>query len=371
MEQGKKYDEHLGRTLRDDLMNGNILRSLRLDFDELREFYIDEERKERLQRLGWFKRTFLQVWWYIKILLLRLSPARRLLLLIGMLLILLSGRLQLFYFPGQSVSVQNQPETYLLGGILIVFVLMLELKDKLLARDELAAGRSVQYALMPPQEPSVPGWSVWLHTEPANDVGGDLVDYISIDPGKHGLVIGDVAGKGLRAALLMAKLQATIRALIPGYRSLDELLSKINSIFFRDSIRSIFASVLYMEVTSGSGNVRLINAGHLPPVHVHDGTVTKIATSDPALGIVPNPEFREVEVSLHPGDYLIAFSDGITEARDRAGRFYDEERVLRVVSAFTDVPPRELGKNILDDVARFRGDAKVYDDLSMVIIRYA
>src|SRR5512138_3275825 len=93
-------------------------------------------------------------------------------------------------------------------------VLMLELKDKLLARSELEAGRTVQLALMPDRPPVVPGWDIWLYSRSANDVGGDLVDYLQIDPQRLGVMLGDVAGKGLPAALLMAKLQATLRALV-------------------------------------------------------------------------------------------------------------------------------------------------------------
>ena len=92
------------------------------------------------------------------------------------------------------------------GGIILIAVLMLELKDKLAARDELEAGRTVQLALMPESSPAVPGWDLWLHTEPANDVGGDLIDHLQIDDSHHGVALGDVSGKALPAALLMVKL---------------------------------------------------------------------------------------------------------------------------------------------------------------------
>ena len=115
--------------------------------------------------------------------------------------------------PSRVGSTQISIHFPTLGIAILLFILMLELKDKLLAREELEAGRAVQRALMPDSGPTIPGWDVSLFTRSANDVGGDLVDYVPLDDQRNGLVLGDVAGKGLPAALLMAKLQSTLRAL--------------------------------------------------------------------------------------------------------------------------------------------------------------
>lgn len=366
MNSRKSDHERLGRTLRDDVLHGNIWPSLRLDFRELKDFYIDEEKKARLAQMGWIKRTVYLMWWYIKILLLRLSPARRVLLLIGMFLIITSGNIQWL-----SGAVRTNTETYLLGGAIIVFVLMLELKDKLLARSELEAGRSVQYALMPPQRPDIPGWDVWLYSEPANDVGGDLVDYIPLENQRHALVLGDVAGKGLRAALLMSKLQSTVRALVPGYTTLAALMSRMNEIFMRDSLRSIFASLVYMELDSGKPKLRMINAGHMPLLLVRNNndTVEHVGKQAPGLGIISEAKYREVPVSMQQGDTIIAFSDGITEARNSGGMFFGEGRLLTVFRQNAHLSAPQIGQKILDEITWFRGDARIYDDISMIIIK--
>jgi phosphoserine phosphatase RsbU/P len=366
MNTRKTDREHLGRTLRDDVLHGNIWQTLRFDFRELKEFYIDEEKKARLETMGWLKRAFYLTWWFIKILLLRLSPARRILLVIGMFLLVTSGSIQ-----WQSGSFRTSPETYLFGGVLIIFVLMLELKDKLLARNELAAGRSVQYALMPPQRPDIPGWDVWLHSEPANDVGGDLVDYIHLDERRHALALGDVAGKGLRAALLMAKLQATVRALIPGYTSLGELMSRINDIFIRDSLRSIFASLVYVELNSHDRNVQFVNAGHMPLLLKRKDrpSIEQTGRQSPALGIVTDAVYNEVTVDMNAGDTLIAYSDGITDARNDGGMFFGEGRLMTLIQHNADLPSETIGRKILAEIAWFRGDARIYDDISMIIIK--
>ncbi len=366
MNSRKTDQERLGRTLRDDVLHGKILESLRLDFRELKDFYIDGEKKDRLAQMGWLKRTLYLIWWYIKILLLRLSPARRILLVIGMFFIVTSGNIQ-----WQSGAVRTNPETYLLGGAIIVFVLMLELKDKLLARSELEAGRSVQYALMPPQRPNIANWDVWLYSEPANDVGGDLVDYIQLDDQCHALALGDVAGKGLRAALLMSKLQATIRALVPGYSSLADLMAHMNNIFIRDSLRSIFASLVYMEIKSHTKDIKMVNAGHMPLLLVRKNNeiVEQVGKQAPALGIISDAVYSESTLEMEKGDTLIAYSDGITEARNDGGMFFGEGRLLTTIKHNAHLSPEQIGQKILKEVAWFRGDAKIYDDISMIIVK--
>jgi phosphoserine phosphatase RsbU/P len=358
--------EHLGRTLRDDIMHGDLWRSLRLDVRELNEFYIDGERKKLLERMGWFKRSLFMVWWFLKILLLRLSPARRVLLVIGMFLIVTSGHIQ-----WRLADFYSAPETYIIGGIIIIFVLMLELKDKLLARSELQAGRSVQYALMPPKRPEVPGWDIWLHSEPANDVGGDLVDYIRFDQCRHALALGDVAGKGLRAALIMAKLQASIRALVPGNGTLETLMSRLNAIFIRDSLRSIFASLVYMEFDETDTTLKAVNAGHLPMLLVKSGAavVEPVGKTGPALGIVSDAVYNETDIPLQQGDTLVVYSDGLTEARNRFGDFFGENRLMRCVQEYAHFPSQQMGQKLLADIITFRGDARIYDDISLIIIK--
>jgi sigma-B regulation protein RsbU (phosphoserine phosphatase) len=198
--------------------------------EDLETFYLDETARRRLAGMGRLRRTFRSIFWLLKSLLMKLTPARRILLAIAFFFLL--PNLQFGGPEGFRLDVQSP----FLSIILIVIVLMLELKDKLIARNELVAGRAVQLALMPPESPAVPGWDVWLYTEPANDVGGDLVDHLQIDAQHHGIALGDVAGKALPAALLMVKLQATLRALVPLFPALDSLGSGLNRILHRDGL---------------------------------------------------------------------------------------------------------------------------------------
>jgi hypothetical protein len=192
-----------------DLNRTDIHRSLRKDLRDLYHFYLDDEDRRKLRGMGSLKRGLVLGWWLLKGLVMNLSPGRRVMLLLSVLLLVFGD----FNFSSGDVSISLNVS--LVSFALVLLILMLELKDKLLARDELEVGRAVQLSLLPAENPSLEGWDIWLFTRPANDVGGDLVDYLPLEGGRLAVFLGDVAGKGLGAALLMAKLQSTLRALAP------------------------------------------------------------------------------------------------------------------------------------------------------------
>jgi len=349
-----------GKTVLEDLRRDDLKRTVRRDFEDLKEFYLNEERRKRLADMGLLKRWFYMTGWLLQSLFFKLTPVRRILLLIGSALILI---------PRFSEANGEHIHLTIFGGLVLLFVLMLELKDKLLAKDELEVGRSVQYALMPKRSPVVPGWSVWLFTRPANEVGGDLVDFQQINERRYGAALGDVAGKGLGAALLMAKLQATLRALAPDFDSLAKLGAKMNAIFCRDSLPNSFASLIYLEFGSDSGVVRFLNAGHIPPVVVQGPAIAETPKGETALGILPDATYSEQSIELHKGDILLAYSDGLTEARNEQGNFFGEQRVLRLLPELGKLTARELGERLLQEIDHFVGEARASDDLSLVILK--
>jgi hypothetical protein len=359
----RKGDHVLRETIVNDFRKGEIGESLRRDFKELYRFYIDAETQHRLESYPRVKRFIYVSWYLLKSLILRLNPARRFLLLLSI----------IFFFWGSTswsagsynVTIDASPLSYLL----LLLVLMLELKDKLLAHDELRIGRTVQKALLPEDNPTIAGWSVWLFTRPANDVGGDLVDYINLENNRLGLALGDVAGKGLGAALLMSKLQSTLRAIAPEYESLSDLGNRINAIFCRDSLPSKFATLVYLELKENSGKVRLLNAGHLPPLVLRSGKVEELPRGAPALGLLKTSKFEEVEIELGPGDLFVAYSDGVTEARNEQDDFYGDQRLKAVIGKSAGISPENAGEKILAEVDAFVGDAPRSDDLSLVLVK--
>jgi hypothetical protein len=340
-----------------------VKRTFSRSFAELQEFYLTTHRRDRLAGMGPVKRAVYLGLWLLTALFLKLSPARRILLVISFWL-MWQGRIQVD--TGNTRIALNFP---FLGIAVLLLILMLELKDKLLARSELEAGRAVQLALMPDRAPSITGWDIWLFTRSANDVGGDLVDYLQIDPGRLGVALGDVAGKGLPAALLMAKLQATLRALASECASLGELGRRVNRIVHRDGLPNRFATLVYLELAPDSGRVRLVNAGHMPPLLLTSRSVEELPRGSIALGIVPDADFVEQQVEFRAGEMLLVYSDGVTEAMNRAGDFFGDERLRTTLAAAGASTAERAGQSVLAAVDAFTGDARVFDDLSLVVLK--
>lgn len=357
-------------TLRQDLRDVHTslkthgFRPLGRSFSELEEFYLSSTRKQKLAAMNPVKRWFVMAWWLLKSLFFKLTPARRVMLVAGLLLMVSSGRTTF-----GSTNVQVSFNFPLVGVTLILLVLMLELKDKLLARDELEAGRAVQRALMPDQSPAIPGWNVFLYTRSANDVGGDLVDVLRLDAARYAISVADLAGKGLPAALLMAKLQATIRALAPDAVSLPDLARRVNRTLHRDGIPGSFATMVYVELTADSPRIRLVTAGHMPPLVLRGRTFEELPRGALALGVMADVTYVQQDVDLARGDTLIVYTDGVTEAMDRNGDFFGDERLRALLPSLAGLDAAGTAGRILGAVDAFVGDAPPHDDVSLAIVR--
>ncbi|MCX6538574.1 MAG: PP2C family protein-serine/threonine phosphatase [Acidobacteria bacterium] len=348
----------------DDVRSGGFWAAIRRTFDDLESFYLSDEYRLRLQEMSRVKRFFVRLWWLLKSLFLKLTPARRVLLIFA--LCILSFR--------ASTSTQGSHggasiDTPVLGAGLLLLLLMLELKDKLVARHELAAGRAVQRALMPEGNPTVAGWDVWLYTMPANDVGGDLVDHLEVEPGRHALALADVAGKALPAALLMAKVQSTLRALATVATSLTDLASRVNAILCRDGLPNRFVTLVYLDVHADSGRITLVNAGHMPPIVVTPAGFHDLPRGNMAMGLMPRTSFEEQQVELQPGEMLVVYSDGLTDAMNASGDFYGDERLRALMPGLSALTAADAGARLLSSVNAFINNARPYDDISLVILK--
>ena len=335
----QKEEPKIRHTIREDLRSPDLRKNLSEDYRDLKENFLDDDKKEQLKNMRALKRFFKISWWLLRSMFFRMTPVRRLMFVLGITLILMSN------VTVQTGSVSGGGNNlHVFGGIILVFVLMLELKDKLLAKDELEAGHKVQLALMPNEITKIPGWNVWLFTKSANDVGGDLIDYIEFSKKEYGISIGDVAGKGLSAALIMAKLQATIRALAGSDISLSKLIRDINKIFHRDSLKSIFASLVYINVKADNSLLKLVNAGHMPPVMIRENEIKSLPKGGPAIGLIEELDLAETELEFKSGDKLFIYSDGITEASDEKGDFFGEQRLMKVLENQKHRNAQDLGQ---------------------------
>jgi hypothetical protein len=351
------------RYVRDDVRPG-WRAMMRTTMAEVQEFYLTPDHRRRLASMGRVRRGLWLAGWLLKGLFLKLTPLRRVVFLAALILLAASPRLTT-----GAGGTQASADGSMVGAFLLVCLLLLELKDKLLARHELEAGRSVQRALMPDRCPSLAGWDVWLYTRPANDVGGDLVDCLELGPGRVGFTLADVAGKALPAALLMAKVQATLRALATDAPSLSALAAKTNDILCRDGLPNRFATLVYFELRDNDGGVRLVNGGHMPPVLVSGSRFHELQRGDIALGMVPGAGYGEQHQEVRPGEMLIAYSDGLTEALNAAGEFYGEERLHAVFAGVSALSARDAGARILESVDAFIGTTRPYDDLSLIVLK--
>ncbi|MGQ9560399.1 MAG: PP2C family protein-serine/threonine phosphatase [Candidatus Oleimicrobiaceae bacterium] len=347
----------------DSSQQRDLARGLREELRDIYYFYVDPERRQELENKHRLVRWVYVVIWIGTSMLAKLTPLRRFLLLMSLAMVLIHMRYSVNGNEVLSIDLRG------LGFVLLLVVLLLELKDKLLFQDELVAGRAVQEALLPKESPMLAGWDIWLHTRPANEVGGDLVDYVPLAHGRLAICLGDVAGKGLGAALCMAKVQATIRALADFIPSLSRLGRRLNEILCRDGLPQRFVSLIVASVGSRSGRVHMLNAGHLPPLLLRDGQCQELPRGEAALGLTPKTRFRVHSVSLAKGDVLFIYSDGLTECRDQHHELFGEQRLSNVLAEASPGSARQIGEQVVSAVEHFVGQARFEDDFSLAVLK--
>ena len=337
------------------------------EWTALEAFYLSDQKQASLLAMPRPLRWLYRSWWLLTSLLSKLTSHRRVLL--GIALAIAVANLPRAHFQILGSVIGFPRPGALFGTLLLVVVLMLELKDKLVARDELEAGRRVQLALMPEGNPQVPGWDVWLYSMPANDVGGDLVDHQRIDDRRHAVVLGDVAGKALPAALLMVKLQATLRALVPQFDHLGDLGSAVNKILVRDGLPNRFATLVLLLVTEDLGGISVLNAGHMPPLVIRGREVEAMAPGSMVLGMIADAAFSEQRIEMRDQDVLIVYSDGVTDAMNESGEFFGDGRLRETIDDAIGQPVEAIGTRIRHAIEAFVGEAPRHDDVSLVVLK--
>jgi sigma-B regulation protein RsbU (phosphoserine phosphatase) len=233
---------------------------------------------------------------------------------------------------------------------------------------ELAA--RIQRGLLPGRSLSCQGWEVHYHYEPAGPVSGDYCDVVRPegDAGDMFFLFGDVSGKGVSAAILMAHLHATFRSLVAADFSVGQLVERANRVF-RESTLSPYFATLVAGRASASGELEICNAGHLPPLVLSDGKITAVDPTGLPVGAFYSTSFSSRKLKLGKGDTLVLYTDGLSEARDRSGVEYGSERISRVLAASRYLAPEALAAACLSDLAGHLGGAPKVDDLTLMVIR--
>ena len=233
---------------------------------------------------------------------------------------------------------------------------------------EIEEAHEIQRRWLPAELPNLADCDVQAFWKPAKEIGGDYVDAIRLNGSAAAFCIADVAGKGLPAALLMSNMQASVRGLAHRTSTADEMCRQLNRVALESTRADRFTTLFYAILDSSRRSLRYCNAGHVPPILLRrDGTVARLSEGGMVLGIFSDAEYDESEIALAPGDRLILITDGISEATNREGEDFGEERLIQLLLQYRNAPAAELQQAVLQAVASFAGET-LQDDATLMII---
>jgi sigma-B regulation protein RsbU (phosphoserine phosphatase) len=237
---------------------------------------------------------------------------------------------------------------------------------------ELAIAREVQQRLFPQQCPSIPGVELVGLCRPAREVGGDYYDFFTLPQGILALAIGDVSGKGVPASLLMASLQASLRGqTLAGAANIDCLMANVNSLVYAASSINRYATFFYAEYQPDRRLLTYVNAGHNPPILLRrDSDVARLEAGGPPVGLLPEASYEGASVEVKPGDLLLLFTDGMSEAMNVADEEWGEERLLCVLKNSSAAKPASIASALFQAADKFTGSAPQHDDMTVVIASF-
>jgi phosphoserine phosphatase RsbU/P len=234
---------------------------------------------------------------------------------------------------------------------------------------DLSLAARIQRALLPKPGLAPAGWDVRYHYQPAGMVSGDYCDLFETDGGLL-FMLGDVSGKGVAASMLMSHLHATFRSLAEGGLPLDRMVEDANRIFCESTLAGQFAT-LVVGRAAHDGLVEFVSAGHLPVLHIHGDRATQKDSTGVPLGMFCNTRFPVHRLTLAHGDTLFLYTDGLTEARNRAGAEYGLHRIHTLAARHTGIGPAGLISECLGDLLSFQEGLKQTDDLTLLAVRRA
>ena len=235
---------------------------------------------------------------------------------------------------------------------------------------ELALASEIQQRFQPTAPPHILGYELQGISFPCYEIGGDYYDFIERDDGRLVIALGDVSGKGTAAALLMSSLHAAIHAQSASHDSLVATISAVNRYLADNIPANRFVTLFYAELDPESGALSFLNAGHNPPLIVHSaGTVEQLASGGLPLGIKPDAEYREGRTQLQPGDVLVIYSDGVTEAVSPTGEEFGPTRLYEVVQRNVEASAAGIRDRIESSLTKFAQGTSAADDITLVIVK--
>jgi sigma-B regulation protein RsbU (phosphoserine phosphatase) len=368
-----------------DLTAEDLQRLFTRDTRDAYKFFTRGADAEALKRMPWHTRTITEARILFLAFSMKLSPARRV-VFGGALVLALIGLINLFRGAG-IVEIARIP---FVGGIgvpgplfatgtwsllfafgLMNLLVLLEVADRLSLKNDLEIAREIQQAMLPSGIYSAPGVETIGISRPANTVGGDFYDILPLDDGRLIVTVGDVAGKGSPAALLMALLLAMLRTLVDEKLEAADLITRLNVQVCRHAPGTRFITLFYAEFQPLTGALTYVSAGHMPPLVIRrDGSCERLSDGGISLGMFEHSRYTTGHVVIQPGDILAVYSDGITEAENPAGTPFDEiglETALKASSRKTSLPA--IGGDVVEAVERHTAEKRFADDLTILLLR--
>ena len=305
----------------------------------------------------------------------KLSPARRVLLLVALVMLVFPSGGFSYHGADHELHVLEF-DFHFWGGLLMFVLLMLEIADRVVMKRDLQIAREIQTWLLPGAPPQIPGISVAYATRPANTVAGDYYDVFP-RPGKTNeenrivFAVADVAGKSIPAAMLMATFQASLKTLSTAQVALPELVANMNKYACSNSQGGLrFTTAFLSEYDAARRVFTYINAGHNNPIlRRSNGSIERLDVGGLPLGIQPEAKYESASVTLAPGDWLIIFTDGVVEAENARQEEYGETRLLGAIGAGAATTPTDMLKRLMAELDLFVGQHPQHDDVTCLLVK--
>jgi hypothetical protein len=305
----------------------------------------------------------------------KLTPARRVLLVVALVLLFFPGGGATYTDGGKHIEVEGL-DLHFWGGLLMFVVLLLELADRVVMKRDLEIAKDIQAWLLPGAPLQIPGYQIAYVTRAANTVAGDYYDVI-LRPGRTSnedrilFVVADVAGKSIPAAMLMATFQASLRTLSTSGIALAELVASVNRYACSNSMGGgRFTTAFFAELDPASGDIVYVNAGHnVPILRRKSGALERLEVGGIPIGIFADSTCQVGMTRLEPGDWLVIFTDGVVEAENANYEEYGEPALIRLVDRESGAAPAELLRSLLADLDRHVGNTPQHDDITCLLLK--
>jgi len=370
----EEYWRSLHELFTRDVTHADLSRLLQHELRETFSFLTREVDTSDLHGLPWWRRHPRALVRFFLAVAYRLSPWRRVLFaasMIALAIAWLAFALGLGVQGPFSLAPLFQGHSWLLvAATLFAFLLVLELRDKLSLKGDLEIARQIQFGLLPFDPWDKDGVRIETAMRPANTVGGDYFDVIELGDGRLAVAVGDVAGKGMPAALLMALLQGSLRTLVSAGLRGAELMASLNAHLCANIPSNRLITLVYAELDPATGQLRYVNAGHNPPLVLRraGGRESLDSTGRP-LGLLPGGGYEERRVTLGAGDALLLFTDGVVDLENEAGDSLGMRGLLDLIERDGLRDGDELLPRLAEALRAWRGSKEPPDDATLVVLR--